>query len=347
MHMVVTIKDIAHKVGVAHTTVSRALRGNPLISSATTERIRQIALEMGYRPSAAARSLKTNRSLMLGVVVSNMDDPFFSEILQGIEDGVQQSGYSLFVAASQRDPLREQKIVQAMVEHRADGVIICSTSFSVSQAHMLLEYGRPIVVINNQSVEDYRYSIFHDDVDGSRQVAHHLIDLGHQKIAYLGNASSGRTTYDRLSGYQQEMISANLPILNGYIHEAQGGSPEEGAKAAAHFLGLPERPTAVMCYNDMMAIGFLQSLSMAGVCVPRDCSVTGFDNIVFSAYTQPPLTTFDQPKRYIGAEAARLLLNLLQSSFSEETQTEPRVRLLKGSLLVRQSTARPLDRRIS
>jgi DNA-binding LacI/PurR family transcriptional regulator len=133
LFVVVTIKDIALKAGVAHTTVSRALHGNALISSETTDRIRQIAAEMGYRPSAAAQSLRTNRSLMLGVVVSSLDDPFFSEILQGIEDGVQSSGYSLFVAASQRDPQREQKIVQAMIEHRADGVIICSTSFSESQ----------------------------------------------------------------------------------------------------------------------------------------------------------------------------------------------------------------------
>jgi len=121
--MPVTVKDIAKKAGVSHTTVSRALHGNPLISEDTTQRIQRIAVELGYRPSAAARTLKTNRSQVLGVVLSSVDDPFFSEILQGIEEVIQGSGYSLFIAAAHRDPKRENEIVQAMVEHRADGVI--------------------------------------------------------------------------------------------------------------------------------------------------------------------------------------------------------------------------------
>jgi DNA-binding LacI/PurR family transcriptional regulator len=337
--MAITIKDIAKQAGVAHTTVSRALRGSPLIPPETTERIRQIAAELGYRPSAAARSLKTSRSQVLGVVVSSLDDPFFSEILQGIESVAQECGYSLFVAASQHDPQREQKIVQAMVEHRADGVIICSTPFSAEQARQLLEYGRPIVVVNNQSAEDYRYSIYHDDVDGSRQITRHLIDLGHRRIAYLGNAASGRTSLDRLSGFQQEMAAAGLTIPAEYIFQAAGGGAADGLAAVGHFLALPERPTALVCFNDMMAVGVLKGLQQAGLRLPEDCSVTGFDNITFSAYTQPALTTFDQPKRFIGAEAARLVLGLLQSPASDETSTEPEIRLLKGQLLVRESTA--------
>lgn len=132
--MTTTIKDIAKRTGVSHSTVSRALRGDPLISEETTERIRQAAQEMAYLPSAAARSLKTNRSEVLGVIVSSIDDPFFSEILFGIEEVAQQAGYRLFIAASQHDAAREQKIVQALMEHRADGVIICSTSFNAEQA---------------------------------------------------------------------------------------------------------------------------------------------------------------------------------------------------------------------
>ncbi len=357
--MTITIKDIARQAGVAHTTVSRALRGSPLVAAETSERIRQIAAESGYRPSAAARSLKTNRSQVLGVVVSSLDDPFFSEILQGIESVTQEHGYSLFAAASQHDPQREQKIVQAMLEHRADGVIICSTPFSAEQAHHLLEYGRPIVVVNNQAAEEYRYSIYHDDVDGSQQVTRHLIDLGHRRIAYLGNASSGRTTLDRLAGFQQAMQSAGLPILDGYLYQAAGGGPADGLAAAHHFSGLMQSqaadlerhsmlqsasllpPTAVVCFNDMLAIGLLQGLSLAGWRVPQDISIAGFDNIVFSAYTQPPLTTFDQPKRYIGAEAARLILELLQTPGGDMARWEPKIRLLRGRLLPRASTASP------
>ena len=165
-----TIKDIARKTGVSHSTVSRALSGSALIPPETTARIRQVAAEMGYQPSAAARSLKTRRSRVLGVIVSSMDDPFFAEILQGVEDAAQASGYSLFIASSQRDAQRSQQITRSLLEHRADGVIICSTSFSTEQNQPFQQAGFPIVVINNQAAENFRYSIYHDDVDGARQV---------------------------------------------------------------------------------------------------------------------------------------------------------------------------------
>jgi DNA-binding LacI/PurR family transcriptional regulator len=318
------------------------LHGNPLIPENTAERIRQIAFELGYFPSAAARSLKTNRSQALGVILSSVEDPFFSEILQGIEEVAQKNGYSLFIAASQHDPHREQAIVQAMSEHRVDGVIICSASFKAEQRHQFLSYGVPIVVVNNQAAEDYRYSIYHDDVDGSRQVTRHLLELGHQRIAYLGNSSSGRTTLDRLTGFQQEMEAAGLTTPSEYIHEIAGGGPEHGLAGLEHFLSLPDRPSALVCYNDMMAVGVLKGLQKAGIRVPVEFSVTGFDNIVFSAFTNPPLTTFDQPKRYIGAESARLVLELLNEPVAGDMSTQPRVRMLKGGLLIRESTARPI-----
>ena len=339
--MPVTIKDIAKQTDVSHSTVSRALHGSPLIAKNTAERIRQTALELGYFPSAAARSLKTNRSQALGVIVSSVEDPFFSEILQGIEEVAQKSGYSLFMAASQRDPEREQAIVQAMSEHRVDGVIICSASFKAEQRRQFLAYGVPIVVVNNQAAEDYRYSIYHDDVDGSHQITRHLLDLGHRRIAYLGNSSSGRTTLDRLTGFQQEMDTAGLVVPPEHIHEVSGGGPEDGLAGLEHFLALSVRPSALVCFNDMLAIGVLKGLQQAGIQVPNEFSVTGFDNIVFSAFTNPPLTTFDQPKRFIGAEAARLVLELLNAPPAEDSSVQSQVRMLKGRLLVRETTALP------
>jgi len=337
--MAITIKDIAEQAGVSHSTVSRALRYSPLISVDTADRIRKIALELGYQPSAAARSLKTHQTRVLGVVVSSIADPFFSEILQGIEDVAQANNYSLFIAASQRNFEREQTIVKTMREHSVDGVIICSTSFSASQRRSLTEFGIPIVVINNQAAEDYRYSIYHDDVDGSRQITRHLIELGHTKIAYLGNSLSGRTTFDRLSGFQKEMENTGLAIPPEYIIHVAGGGPDNGIAGVDILLDLPDRPTALICFNDMMAIGVLKSLQQSGIQVPEDFSVTGFDNIVFSAYTNPPLTTFDQPKRSIGSKAAEQLFALLNSTPDENTAYQPKIHMLQGRLLVRKSTA--------
>ena len=338
--MPITIKDIAKEAGVSHSTVSRALRGSSLISEETTKHIRETALKLGYLPSAAARSLKTNRSQALGVIVSNIDDPYFSEILQGIEEIAQGNNYSLFMAASQRDPEREGTIIQSMRQHRVDGVIICSTTFSDEQSRHFSKYDIPIVVVNNQAAEDYRYSIYHDDVDGSRQLTRHLIELGHRKIAYLGNSHSGRTTLDRLAGFRQEMESNGLAVPANYIHEIPGSEPEKAILALDHFLELPDRPTALVCFNDMMAIGILKSLQERGIRVPEEISITGFDNIVFSNYTNPPLTTFDQPKRFIGQKAAELILSLLDPN-SKTNVPEQKIQVLKGNLLVRESTAPP------
>jgi DNA-binding LacI/PurR family transcriptional regulator len=204
----------------------------------------------------------------------------------------------------------------------------------------LAQFGVPIVVVNNQSAEEYQYSIYHDDVDGSRQVTRHLIDLGHRRIAYLGNAASGRSTIERLEGLQQELREACIPLPDDYIHQVRGGGPADGLEGLDHFLRLTQPPTALFCYNDMMAIGVLKGLDEAGWKVPRDISVTGFDNIPFSAYTNPPLTTFDQPKNYIGAEAARLVLGLLNSS-GDHVGFAPAIQRLRGHLLVRRSTATP------
>jgi DNA-binding LacI/PurR family transcriptional regulator len=336
--MPTTIKDIAKQAGVSHTTVSRALHNSPLISEKTTHRILEIATNLGYHPSFAARSLKTNRSQALGVIVSHIADPFFSEILQGIDDVAQSNGYSLFIAAAQYDPEREQAIIQTMREHRVDGVILCSPRFAPEQSIQLQSYNIPIVAINNQATVDFRYSIYHDDIDGGRQASEHLVRLGHRRIAYLGDASSGRTTRERLSGFLQVMEGAGLPIRPEYIHQVSGNSPIQGLEAVEYFINLPTKPTAIICYNDMVAVGVVKGLRLAGLHVPADISVTGFDNILYSDYTYPPLTTIDQPKRFLGAEAARMMLEQLRSTTGS---LRSRVRRLKGMLLIRQSTAPP------
>jgi DNA-binding LacI/PurR family transcriptional regulator len=339
--MPITIKDIAKKAGVSHATVSRALHNSPLISDATTSRIKKIATDLQYHPSFAARCLKTNRSQALGVIVSHIDDPFFSEILQGIDDIAQANGYSLFIAASQHDPTRENAIVHAMREHRVDGVILCSPRFSPEQSSQLHSYDIPIVAVNNQAAVDYLYSIYHDDVDGGRQICEHMLGLGHRRIAYLGDALAGRSTKERLEGIQHAMHNAGVPIREEYLHQVAGNSAEQGNQAVDYYMDLQVRPTAIICYNDMMAVGLLKGLHQAGIQVPDDISVSGFDNILVSGFTQPALTTLDQPKRFLGAEAARLMLEQLDSG-DGSTPGKGKIIRLKGRLLIRQSTTSPM-----
>jgi LacI family transcriptional regulator len=338
--MPTTIKDIARQAGVSHTTVSRALNHSPLISEATTVRIQKIALELGYRPSVAARSLKTNRSQALGVIVAHIADPFFSEILEGIDDVAQENGYSLFIASAQDDPVRENSIIQTMREHRVDGVILCSPNLTPEQSNQIYSYNIPIVAINNQASQDYHFAIYHDDIDGSRQVSLHLISLGHTKIAYLGNITAGRTNLERLAGFKQAMGEANLAIPASYIFQVPGNSPEHGFEGVVYYLDLADMPTAMICYNDLMAIGVLKGLHQAGLHVPQEMSVTGFDNIVYSNFTRPPLTTIDQPKRELGAQAASMMLDQINNGGNSVSDEQINKRL-KGKLLIRQSTAGP------
>ena len=338
--MAITIKNIAKQIGVSHSTVSRALSGSTLVADETAERIRKVANDLGYSPSAAARSLKTKRTQVLGVIVSSIADPFFSEILYGIEECAQEVGYSLIIGASQHDPVKERRVVQAMLEQRTDGLIVCSSSFNSEQVSHLLSFGFPVVMVNQQAAEYYNYSIYHDDVDGAQQISRHLIELGHQKIAYLGNANSGKTTLDRLKGFQIEMEAHALSVPAEYIYHVGGGEPELGFSAMAYYCGLEEPPTALFCFNDMLAIGVIRYCKEAGIGIPQDLSVAGFDNISYAAFTVPSLTTFNQPKRELGNQAARLLQDLLSSDQSGLQQTQ-QIQVLKGNLLERESTAAP------
>lgn len=336
--MSVTIKDIARKAGVSHTTVSRSLNGNSSIPERTAATIRDLAMEMGYLPSAAARGLKTNRSQVLGVIVSRIDNPYFGDIVQGIEDTLKNTGYSIFVASTNFDQSHEKEIIQAFGEHRVDGVILGSISFNKSHTELLSSYKIPVVVINNQSPRDNQLSIAHDDVFGARQLTRHLLDLGHRGICYIGNSRARRINRDRARGFELEMKEAGLSITEDAIINVEGSEIEDGVLGMQRVLANPQLPTAVFCFNDLMAIGALKVLQERSIRVPEQISIAGFDNISYSAYTIPSLTTFNQPKRLIGAEAAKMLLELITQAQNGNGHHKPPIRLIRGNLLIRNST---------
>lgn len=341
--MAVTIKDIARLAGVSHSTVSRALRGYPTIAPATRNRIRQIAGEVGYVPNSVARGLKNRRSHVLGVIVHRVIDPFYGEVLQGIEEVLQAESFSLFLTAAQRNPERENAIVQAMAERRVEGVIICSSEVSDEHRRQLEIFKLPVVLLNNEAAPTSAYSVYHDDVYGSARLTRHLIELGHTRIGYLGNARARRTTEERLRGFTREMTAAGLEVLPELTVEGPNGLPDGGAIGVQAFLALADRPTAIVCFNDMVAIGAMQALQRAAVRIPEECSICGFDNIELSAYVVPALTTFDQPKYELGRQAARLMLHLLDRNNGEAPRAESNVLILRGKLRVRESTVPPRE----
>lgn len=322
---------------MSHATVSRAVRDLPSVTFKTTKRIKDIAADLGYVPSAHARSLKSGRSKALGVIVSRIDDPYFSELLQGVEDILQQEGYAYFIASSNRDFRREKAIVQTMSEQRVEGIIICSTPVSKEHHRQLKKIDIPLVLVNNQAAEESEYSLYHDDQYGNLQLTRHLIELGHTRIGYLGNLLAGRTTEDRLAGFKEGMKLAGLSILDEYIFQGPDGRPEGGFSGGEYYLHLPNPPTAIICFNDMMAIGLMKALLKAGHNVPSDYSVIGFDNISISAFTNPSLTTFDQPKYQLGQKAAQMMLTII-NPLEDERNPHSTVITTRGRILVRSST---------
>ncbi|MEM7335648.1 MAG: LacI family DNA-binding transcriptional regulator [Chloroflexota bacterium] len=335
--MAVTINDIAKIAGVSHTTVSRALKGHPALATKTIERIRQIADELGYVPNTVARGLKTNRSRILGVVVRRIGDPYFTEVQRGIEDVLHNHDYRMIIASSQKSAERESEIVRAMSEHRVDGVIICSSRVDPKQKDKLEKFGMPTVFINSPLDGGEVFTIQHDDVQGYQALVQHLVKLGHTQIGYLGHALAGKTNAQRLNGFTSAMSKAKLSINPAYMLQSEKGAPEDGEKAIRPLLTMDSPPTALVCYNDMLALGATHGLRAGGWQLPADCSITGFDNIEISSFLNPPLTTWHQPRYEMGQQAATLMLDYLRCR-EAGLIFKPQNKMMRGELIIRQST---------
>lgn len=331
-----SIKDIARLAGVSHSTVSRALSGSPLVSAETARRIRRLAEESGYSPSAAARSLVTSRSAILGVVVTTIADPFAAEAVLGIEDASIEHGYSILLANSNADPAREMKVVRSFEERRVDGIIVTSSRVGAAYVESLSRTRVPIVLLNNQHPSEFLHSVMIDNLEASFRVTRHLIELGHRRIAYIGDRYGCQSDTERFGGYRAALDFACLPFCPEYVVHGDG-KPEAGAHALETLLQLRPRPTAIFCYNDMTALGALSAAARNGLRVPGDLSLAGFDDLFLAQYCIPPLTTVRQPVRQMGRLAVQTLLELLSGHPVGRTMKIP------GHLVIRESTAPPKE----
>jgi DNA-binding LacI/PurR family transcriptional regulator len=329
-----SIKDIARVANVSYATVSRALRNSPLVGAETRELICKIADEQGYRVSAVARSLVTKRTCTIGVVVTNVADPFVGEVVSGIEEVAQAQGYSLLLASCHADPDREVRAVRLLHERRVDGILVNSSRVGALYMPLLVKINAPIVLINNQYPGEFIFSVTIDNVNAARDATRHLVELGHQRIGYIGNQFGLQADTDRFAGYRQVLEEAGIGFQPELVAHGDA-KPEGGMRGMERLLALPERPTAVFCYNDMEAIGAMRVARQYGLRVPTDFSIVGMDDVFLASYTDPPLTTIQQPMQQMGRKAAQILLDLFSGG-----KPESRVKL-PGKLIVRQSTAAP------
>lgn len=326
--MSVTIRDIARVAGVSPSTVSRALNDHPRISTATKERVRQLAHEMGYTPSVLARGLVTRKTATIGVVITTASDPFLAPLVTSIEETAHCNGYSVFLSSSHRDSERELASVRAFYERRVSGVIVIGSQISEGYMGLRDRFPLPVVLTNCRT---YPYSVSSDNVEGARQAAEHLLQLGHRRVAYVANRYSQRANLDRLNGYRQALDAWEIALDQNLVIEGDG-TPEGGVSATQRLLALTQSPTAFFCFNDMTAIGVIETLRRAGFHVPWDKSVVGFDDLDLASHFSPRLTTVRQPTHRLGRCAIRTLLALIQ----DENDVQPEI--LPAELIIRETT---------
>ncbi|WP_458735315.1 substrate-binding domain-containing protein [Zobellella taiwanensis] len=328
-----TIKDVARLARVSTSTVSHVLNKTRFVSPEITARVEQAIEALHYAPSALARSLKVNQTRTLGMLVTASANPFFAEVVQGVEQRCFELGYSLVLCNTLGDKARLNASMEMLLQKRVDGVILMCTQAHLG-AGVFERYPSVPLVLADWGPMDLEADLIQDSGQrGGRLATEHLIRLGHRHIGCITGPMGKRAAEERLAGFKAAMAQAGLAVRPEWI--AEGDFELTGGKAAmARLLAGNERPTAVFVGNDMMAVGALRALADAGLSVPQHMSLVGYDNIELARYLVPALTSIEQPKAGLGALAVDTLLERLQ-----QPSAPPRVLTLSPELVVRESSA--------
>jgi len=330
-----TLGHIADQLGISTATVSLALRDSPLVAEETRVRVKRTAEEIGYIYNRSAASLRTARSQIVGVAVHDIQNPYFAEIFSSLEDVLEEQGQMIFICNHRDDVKRQQAFVSTLLQHRADGLIICpSVDTTAEEINRLVDQGIPVTLVCREVAGAWAPCVHGDDVAGAYAVTSHLVRQGHVSIAMAGGRRGSSTGRDRHAGWKKALEE------NGIDPSAQLDLPElmtqaDGRDAVARVLDAPQRPTAVMCFNDLIAFGMMPMLRRAGVEPGRDIALTGYDDIDGSANLLPALTTVCNHADKIGRLAALTLLRQIAGERVPNTPIliEPELRIRESSTL--------------
>ena len=332
----VTITDVAKRASVSKSTVSLVLQDSPLIARDTAERVRQAAEALGYVYNRGAAGLRRKSSNVIGIVINDLLNPFFAEMLVGMEHRLMEAGYiSLMAHTGERLDVQE-KVLTSMREHNAAGLILCPAFDTPPEVlDAIRAAGTPLVVtVRPLGAGDFDF-VGADHERGTRLATEHLIEQGHERIAFLGRIGGGPVYERRLVGYRRAMQNRRLAVPSEMIVDI-ALSREGGRDGVRQMLAMATKPTAAVCYNDIVAFGAMSELGEQGLVVGRDFSLTGFDGVMASAHTNPPLTTVDVNPGDLGKAAADALLQRLA-----HPDARPVEYLAEPKLVVRQSSGRP------
>lgn len=334
-----TIREVASRAGVSTATVSRVLSGVGKATPQTEARVRKAAEELGYRPSAVARSLRVRRTRTLGLIVTDIGNPFFPDLVKAADDRAQQLGFTILLGTAAYDERRAMHYVRVMADRRVDGVIVASSQLSQAGWSILLSSPVPVVVANAEPAGLPVRVITSDNLTGAQLAVQHLVQLGHRSIGYVRGPRTYTAARPRIKGFKLACEAAGLsgaatPIVAGR------GDVESGARAARQLLRDCPSVTAIVCYNDLTAIGVLRALRDEGLRVPEDVSVVGCDDIAAASWIVPRLTTLAQQKAAMGRLAVEAVVAAIEQPGE---QLEATVIRLPMELRIRESTgpARP------
>lgn len=331
-----TIRDVAKAAGVGLGTVSRVLNNSGYVRPETRERVLQTCEELGFVPNQVARSLVRRLTATVGLIVPDITNPFFPSITRGVEDAASDGGYTVFLCNADNDPAMEAVDVRKLRERWVDGIIFVGTTDRRELVSGLLADGVPVVVTDRMLDELDVDSVVVNNTLGARDAVLHLIDLGHRRIAHAAGPQSTRTGQDRRAGYRQALQEAAIPDAQSLVVFGEY-TVEGGYHTAQVLLGRSPRPTAIFAGNDLMALGIMRAADEAGIAVPDELSVVGFDDIQMAGLMHPGLTTVRQPAYEMG----RLAMTMLQERIAGQAAPAARRHVFQPELVVRGTTRRP------
>ncbi len=310
----ITIRDVATRAGVSPSTVSHVINGTRQVSAATRQRVTQAMEALDYKPNRLARSLRSRRTQTLGVLLPNNTNPFFALVLGGIEAAAYDRGYNVILGNANDDPRRELDYLDILLSRQVDGIVLVSTGAHRAALDFLKARGTPVVMVDRSPGEGYADwpidTVFAENEQGGCLATEYLIGLGHRRIGCISGPSLLNSSAARVDGYRRALAEAGLAADEGLIVDGDF-QHEGGYRACRALLAQPERPTALFVCNDLMAVGALCAIHEAGLRVPDDLSVVGFDDIPLASFTVPRLTTIAQPAHDLGGQAVQLLLQRL------------------------------------
>ncbi len=332
-----TIRDVARRAGVSHQTVSRVINGSPKVADSTRERVAAAIQELGYVPSPMARGLISNRSHSLGVVADDISDGFFARMVAGAEAEARRRGYYLMIGSVEPDD-DERGYLRLMLERRVEGLILARPSVAVAPADLAAasNAGVPLVAVGSSDLPGFPV-VDVDNRQGGYDATRHLLARGHRRIATIVGPRDWPSAAARLEGYRKALQEAGVPEDPALVEVAPAWGLESGRAAASRLLDRGVELTALFAHSDLLALGAIRRFREAGLRVPDDVSVVGYDDLPVADYVEPALTTVHQPMQEVGAFAAGLLLAQLAGGAAPA----PGAHLLPAVLVERNSVAAP------